>query len=226
MDIEGLGEQNAYRFTGEGLLDDVGDIYYLTAEKLSQLDKFGSVSVRNLLNAIEVSKSRPLTNLLVGLNIRHLGATGANLVAKHFHTLDAVMAASVEEIAAIEGVGPTIAKSVAEFFALDTNRAVIERLRKANVNFEEPRGEELPQTLAGMSIVVTGALGGFSRDEVEAAIVGRGGKSPGSVSKKTTVVVGGEAPGAAKITKAEELGIVVIDEATFIRLLETGELPS
>jgi len=226
MDIEGLGEQNAYRFTQDGLLDDVGDIYTLSPEALGTVEGYGEVSIRNLIRAIEVSKERPLSNLLIGLNVRHLGATGSQLVARHFGDLDAIMAASEEEIAAIEGIGPTIARSVVEFFASETNRVVIEKLRSAGVNFTEPRGADVPQVLAGMSIVVTGSLEGFARDEVEAAITARGGKSPGSVSKRTTAVVVGESPGASKLTKAEELGVPVLDEAAFVHLLETGEMPS
>lgn len=225
MDIEGLGEQTAYAFTQQGLLDDVADIYALTAEKLQGLEGYGEISIRNLLDAIEVSKTRPLTNLLIGLNIRHLGATGSQLLARHFGTLDRLIAATEDEISAVEGIGPVIAKSVHEFLSLDQNLDVIERLHKAGVHFEEPRGEELPQTVAGMSIVVTGTLEAFSREAAEEAITSRGGKSPGSVSKKTTAIVVGEGPGASKFNKAQELGIPILDESQFAHLLETGELP-
>jgi DNA ligase (NAD+) len=225
MDIEGLGEQNAYRFSNDGLLDDVADVYALTPEKLRTVEGYGEVSIRNLLQAIEVSKDRPLRNLLIGLNIRHLGATGSQLVARHFGNLDAVMNATEEDVNAIEGVGPTIAKSLVEFFAIDANRDVVERLRAAGVNFEEPRGAQAPQTLVGKSIVVTGTLENFSREAAEEAITSRGGKSPGSVSKKTTAVVVGDSPGASKLTKAEELGVPVLDEAQFEKMLETGEVP-
>lgn len=226
MDIEGFGEQNAYRFTQDGLLDDVGDIYYLDQTKLATVEGYGAISIRNLLNAIEASKDRPLTNLLVGLNIRHVGANGAQVLARHFGDLDSLMNATAEQINEVDGVGPIIANSAAEFFSLDRNRQVIEKLRAAGVNFVEPRGEQRPQTLAGMSIVVTGTLEGFSRDGAEEAITSRGGKSPGSVSKKTNVVVVGESPGAAKLNKATELGIPVIEEDAFVQLLETGELPA
>jgi DNA ligase (NAD+) len=225
LDIEGLGEQNAYRFSNDGLLDDVADIYALTAEKLRAVEGYGDISIRNLLQAIENSKGRPLRNLLIGLNIRHLGATGSQLVARHFGTMDAVMAATEDEVNAIEGVGPTIAKSLVEFFALDTNRDVVERLRAAGLNFEEPRGVQAPQTLIGMSIVVTGTLENYSRESAEEAITSRGGKSPGSVSKKSSAVVVGDAPGASKLTKAEELGIPILNEAQFEKVLETGTLP-
>jgi DNA ligase (NAD+) len=140
--------------------------------------------------------------------------------------LDRIMEASEDEIAAVEGIGPIIARSVHEFFSLDGNREVIERLRAASVNFEGPSAPTAPQTLAGMSVVVTGTLEGLSREAAEEAIKLRGGKAPGSVSKKTTAIVVGEGPGAAKVTKAQELGVPVLDEAGFQHLLDTGELPT
>jgi DNA ligase (NAD+) len=136
------------------------------------------------------------------------------------------MAASADELSAVEGVGPIIGASVQRFFAMEPNRVVVERLREAGLNFEGPSAPVLPQVLTGMSIVVTGTLEGWSREEAEEAIKSRGGKSPGSVSKKTTAVVVGSEPGSAKLSKATELGVPVIDEAGFARLLETGELPA
>jgi DNA ligase (NAD+) len=147
------------------------------------------------------------------------------VLAQAFGHLDALMAASADDIAAVEGVGQVIAKSVHEFFANEHNREVIEKLRTAELNFTGPERPSEPQTLAGMSIVVTGTLENFSRDVIEETIKAHGGKAPGSVSKKTTAVVVGEAPGAAKITKAGELGVPVLDEAQFSHLLETGHLP-
>ncbi|HEX4979529.1 MAG TPA: helix-hairpin-helix domain-containing protein, partial [Acidimicrobiales bacterium] len=223
---EGFGEQRAYQFTRAGLLDDVSDIYSLTAERIRSVEGFADVSVRNLLDAIEQSKSRPLGNLLIGLNIRGLGTAGSQALARAFGHLDRILAAPVEDIAAVEGIGPKIAANIHQFFASDANRAVIERLRAAGVNFEGPVAEQEPQTLAGLSVVVTGTLEGYSREAAEEAIKARGGRAPGSVSKKTTAVVAGESPGAAKLSKAEELGVPVIDEAAFVRLLETGELPA
>jgi DNA ligase (NAD+) len=224
MDIEGLGEQNAYRFTNDGLLNDVADIYSLSAEQLGSIEGYGAISIKNLLDAIERSKDRPLTNLLVGLNIRHIGATGSQLIARHFGSLDNIANATEEEINAVDGIGPIIAKSIYEFFRVEANRDVIERLRKAGVNFQEPRGEEQPQTLAGRSVVVTGTLERFTRDEAELAITSHGGKSPGSVSKKTDYVVVGESPGASKLTKAEQLGVKIIDEDAFEKLLEGADV--
>ena len=226
MDIEGLGEQRVQLFCELGLLADVADIYSLDPEELKGLDKFADVSVQKLLDAIEGSKSKPLANLLVGLNIRHLGGAGAVALAEHFGHLDRIEWATEEELAVVEGVGAIIARSVHEWFADPVNREVIEKLRIAGVNMQGPEASELPQTLTGLTVVVTGTLAGFTRDEVEAAIKGHGGKSPSSVSKKTTAVVVGAGPGASKVTKAEELGIPVLDEAGFLELLETGTLPS
>ena len=223
MDIEGLGEKTVMLLTSKGMVADVGDIYSLTYDDLIALEGFADLSVRNLMAAIEDSKSRPLPSLLVGLGIRHLGWAGAETVARAFGHLDRIVSASEEKLAAAEGVGPVIAKSVHEFFALDRNRGVVEKLRKAGVNFEGPEAPDLPQSLAGKAVVVTGTLEDLSREAAIDAIKARGGTSPGSVSKKTAYVVVGREPGAAKLTKAQELGVPVIDEAQFARLLETGE---
>jgi DNA ligase (NAD+) len=175
---------------------------------------------------VEASKSRTLARLLVGLNIRHLGPAGAEALAAAFGDLDRIMGASEEALAAADGVGAVIAASLHTWFADPANRELIGRLRAAGLNDRGPSGEDSrPKVLAGMSVVVTGTLEGFSREEAEAAVKERGGKSPGSVSGKTTAVVVGESPGASKVTKAEELGVPVLDEAGFVALLETGELP-
>jgi DNA ligase (NAD+) len=225
MDIEGMGEQTVRIFLGAELLDDVADIYALDYERVLQLDRYGQTSVDNLRNAIEASKARGLGAVLVGLGIRHLGGTTSQVLARAVGSMDRLLEASEEEIAAIDGVGPIIAKSVCAFFAEDTNRDVVRRLQEAGLDLTGPEAPDLPQVLEGMSIVVTGTLEGFSRDGAEEAIKARGGKSPGSVSKKTTAVVLGESPGASKATKAEELGVPTLDEAGFVHLLETGELP-
>ncbi len=228
MDIEGLGEKTVQLLLDQGLIADVADVYALAEreDRLRAIDRFGEVSVANLLRAIEGSKTRPLGNLLFGLNIRHVGGTMGHVLAKAFGHLDRLAAASVEEIAATEGVGMVIARSVHAWFEDPAHRALIERLRAYGLNFEGPAAPSVPQTLTGMSIVVTGGLEAFSRDGAEEAITSRGGKSPGSVSKKTTAVVVGADPGASKLNKAIELGIPVLDEAAFVRLLETGELPA
>ncbi|MDQ3980127.1 MAG: NAD-dependent DNA ligase LigA [Actinomycetota bacterium] len=223
MDIEGLGEKRVVQFVDAGLLRDVGDIYSLTEVDLAGLEGFADLSVHNLLTAIERSKERPLPNLLFGLGIRMLGGRGAELLADAFGHLDKILAAPEEELAAVAGVGPKIAHSVAAFFALERNREVVEKLRRAGVNFAGPLGPDGPQTLAGKVIVVTGTLSAMSREAAIDAIKARGGSSPGSVSKKTDYLVAGAEPGAAKITKAAELAVPVIDEDAFVRLLEGGE---
>jgi DNA ligase (NAD+) len=226
MDIEGLGERTVRLFRELDMLHDVADVYFLDYDELRELEGFGDISITNLQDAIEASKGRPLNNLLVGLNIRHLGPAGAETLARHFGHLDDLLDASAEEVAAVEGIGPVIAASVHAWFADQQNREVVEKLRKAGVNFEGPEVADVPQTLAGKSVVVTGTLANYSRERVEEVIKAHGGKSPGTVSKKTTAVVVGEGPGAAKLTKAEQLGVPVLDEAGFETLLQTGEVPS
>jgi DNA ligase (NAD+) len=225
MDIEGMGEQTVRIFLAEGLLTDVADIYALDYERVLQLERYGETSVNNLRDAIEASKARGLGPVLVGLGIRHLGGTTSQVLARAIGSMDRLLEASEEEVAAIDGVGPIIAQSVVAFFAEDTNRDVVRRLQEAGLDLTGPAAPDVPQVLEGMSIVVTGTLEGFSRDGAEEAIKSRGGKSPGSVSKKTTAVVLGESPGASKATKAEELNVPTLDEAAFVHLLETGELP-
>jgi DNA ligase (NAD+) len=169
---------------------------------------------------------------LVALGIRHLGPTGARAIARAVGSLDALISASEAELAAVDGIGGVIAASVAEFLAAPMNVAVLERLRVAGVATEEPgaaggAGEAaMAQTLQGKAVVVTGTVPGFTREEAEEAILARGGTSPGSVSKKTFAVVVGDAPGASKLTKADQLGTPVVAGADFARLLESGELPA
>jgi DNA ligase (NAD+) len=225
MDIEGMGEQRVALFLEQGLVRDVADLYTIGWDRVARLEGFGATSIANLRNAIEVSKQRPLASLLVALGIRHLGPAGAEALARHFGHLDRIVDATAADLAAVEGVGPTIGSSVAEFFSSDRAVALVARLREAGVNLEGPAAPDVAQTLTGMSVVVTGTLEGFSRDGATEAIKARGGKSPGSVSKKTTAVVVGAEPGASKLTKAEELGVPILDEAGFVRLLETGDVP-
>ena len=225
MDIENLGEKRVVQLIDAGLLRDAGDVYSLTYDSLIGLEGFADLSVRNLLAAIERSKQRPLANLLFALQIPMLGGTGAVRLASVMGDLDAILAAPEETLAAIDGIGPKIAHSVRAFFDLDRNQEVVEKLRAAGVNVRGGRGTgpEAPQTLAGKVVVVTGTLTSMSRDAAVEAIKARGGASPGSVSKKTNWLVAGLEPGAAKMTKAEELGVPVIDEDGLVRLLDAGE---
>ena len=226
MDIDGLGEQQVQLFIELDLLSDVADIYALDFDVIRSQRGYQDTSVAKLRAAIEATKSRPLSNLLFGLNIFHVGASVAELLAGGLGSLDALMEASVEDIEAVEGVGPVIAASVVGFFADPVNRALVERLRSAGLNFTGPERSTLPQTLSGLAVVVTGTLEGYTRDEVAAAIKARGGKAPSSVSKKTTALVAGPDAGGSKLAKATELGVPVLDEAQFTHLLETGELPT
>ncbi len=226
MDIDGLGERRVEQLLAQGLINDVGDIYSLDAPTLGKLDKFKELSQQRALAGIEASKQRPLPALLFGLGIEHLGPSGAELLAENLGSMAAIIDASIEEMAEIEGVGDVIAQSVRDYFDRDSNLAVIEKLRLAGLRFTHEMAEQLPQTLAGKAVVITGSLEGFSRDGAAKAVKARGGKSPSSVSKKTLAVVVGENPGASKLTKAESLEIPVLNEAGFLLLLETGEMPS
>ena len=225
MDIEGLGERTVVGLSERGLVADPADIYSLTADDLRQLEGFGELSAAKLLAAIDGSKARPLPRLLVALGIRNLGPSAAEALARAFGSLDAIMGAGEADLATTEGVGPIIAASIIGWFARDDNRVIVEKLRRAGVDFGNVVVSRQPQVLAGKAVVVTGTLEGFSRDDAEAAIKERGGKSPGSVSTKTYAVVVGADPGASKLTKAEQLGVPVLDESGFRTLLETGELP-
>jgi DNA ligase (NAD+) len=224
MDIEGLGERTVSLFCTEGLLGDVADIYSLDFGRVQAFEGFGATSAANLSAAIAASRSRPLANLLFGLSVRHLGANTSLLLARALGHLDRIIQAPEGEIAAVEGIGPVIAASVKRFFSLPRNLGVVDRLRAAGLNFEGPAAPAVAQNLVGKSIVVTGTLARWSREEAEGAIKSRGGKAPGSVSQRTTAVVAGDDPGGAKLSRAVQLGVPVLDEDAFERLLETGEL--
>ena len=231
MDIEFLGERNIDRFVTGGLLSDAAGLYSLDFDRVEQMEGFGAISVENLRKSIEASKQQPLGRLLFALGIPEIGQVNASVLAAAFGTIEGVRDADEEAIAEVEGFGPVIAASVRAWFDDPGNLSLIEALQQAGLCMEaaDPRGEAvaeaLPQTLAGMSVVVSGTLEGFSRDEAREAIVSRGGSSPGSVSGRTTALVVGADPGASKLRKAESAGVPVIDEAAFGTLLATGSLP-
>ena len=225
MDIEGLGEQTVLQLSDAGFVTDAADIYSLTRDQLMTLPKWGTLKADNLLAAIQGSTTRPLPKLLTALGIKCLGPSASEALSRRFGSLDVIMTATEDDLAATDGVGPVIAGSIVRWFAKEPNRAMVEKLRAAGVDFGRVEVSVAPQVLVGKAVVVTGTLDGFTREEAEAAIKDRGGKSPGSVSAKTFAVVVGAEPGASKVTKAEALGVPMLDRDGFLHLLATGELP-
>ncbi len=227
LDIEALGYKSATALLECGVITDEGDLFALTAEQLADCAYFvnqdGSLgaNARKLLEHLEVAKRRPLWRVLVALSIRHVGPTAAQALADHFGSIDAIATATVEELAAVEGVGPTIAESLVEWFNVDWHREVVEKWRAAGVRMAEERAATGPRPLAGLTVVITGTLAGYSRDQAAAAVTSQGGKVTSSVSKKTDFVVVGENPGS-KHDKAVSLGLPILDEAGFERLLTEG----
>ncbi len=230
MDVEGLGWKAANALLECGLVSDEGDLFALTADGLARCPFFtragGSALTANaeaLLAQLDTAKERPLWRVLVALSIRHVGPTAARALAAEFGSLDAIAAASVADLAATEGVGPIIADAVAEWFGEDWHRAVVDKWRQAGVSLADEKGDELPQTMAGLTVVITGTLAGHSRDGAKEAVLARGGKVSGSVSKKTDYVIVGDNPGS-KADKAADLARPILDEAAFDRLL-AGDRP-
>ena len=223
MDIEHLGYMTVMRLLEKGLIEDPADIYALDADKLSQIPGFKDRSITNLLEQVEGSKDRPIWRLLVGLNIRHVGAHVAQVLADGFGSVDAIAAATEDEIDAVPEIGPEIAATVREWFDEDENLQLIEKLRAAGVRLaDEPTApDRTPKTLEGVTLVLTGGLDSVSREEATAMAQAAGARVASSVSGKTTFVVAGRDPGT-KLAKAETLGVEVIDEDTFLRRLKDG----
>jgi DNA ligase (NAD+) len=223
LDIDGLGYETAVALLDAERINDIGDVFHLTAESFEGLRGFGEKKVAQVLAGLEAARHRPLWRLLVGLSIRHVGPTAAQELAREFRSLDAIAAASAEELAAADGVGPTIAQAAAAWFADERHRDIIERLRTGGVSMvDEDAPERGSGVLDGLTLVVTGTLAGYTRDGAAEAIQSRGGKVTGSVSKKTSYVVVGDAPGAAKYDKAVDLEVPILDEAGFEALLAGG----
>ncbi|WP_216215750.1 NAD-dependent DNA ligase LigA [Amycolatopsis aidingensis] len=227
FDIEVLGYESATALLDSGVVADEGDIFDLDEDKLMQVELFrtkaGELSANGhkLLANLEAAKDRPLWKVIVGLSIRHVGPTAAQALAREFGSLERIEHASEQELSDVDGVGPTIAHAVEEWFSVDWHREVVAKWRRAGVRMEEERDESIPRHLEGLSIVVTGSLEGISRDEAKEAIMARGGKAAGSVSKKTAFVVVGDTPGS-KYDKAVQLKVPVLDEAGFRVLLDRG----
>lgn len=224
LDIDVLGYEAAQALLADGIVSDESDLFDLDAEKLSRsnffLKKDGtpSANAAKLLAALEVAKSRPLWRVLVALSIRHVGPTAAQGLASAFGSIDAITEASAEELAAVEGVGGIIAESIIEWFEQDWHRQIVAKWRLAGVTMINQPTTQAPQTLAGLTFVVTGSLESFTRDEISEVIAAHGGKASSSVSKKTSYVLVGAEPGS-KMAKAQELGVAIIDESAFIALL-------
>ncbi|WP_330474137.1 NAD-dependent DNA ligase LigA [Terrabacter sp. C0L_2] len=251
LDIEALGWEGSIALLESGIITDEGDLfappegsphagdYGITREKLSHVPLYTraakktdpadavvdgrilSAGGETLLAELEKAKSQPLWRVVVALSIRHVGPTAARALATHFGSMDAIRAASTEELAQAEGVGGVIAEAVTAWFAVDWHQEIVRKWADAGVRMADEVDESAPRTLEGKTVVVTGSLEGFSRDETKEAIISRGGKASGSVSKKTDYVVIGANAGS-KAAKAEELGLTILDETGFRRLLETG----
>ncbi|PBJ00881.1 MULTISPECIES: NAD-dependent DNA ligase LigA [Rhodococcus] len=227
FDIEVLGYEAATGLLEAKVIGDEGDLFSLDAEKLIEVPIFrtnaGALSAngKRLLANLDSAKDKPLWRVLVALSIRHVGPTAARALAGEFGSLQRIREASVDELAAVDGVGSTIAAAVVEWFSVDWHQQIVDKWASAGVRMEDERDDSIPRNLEGLSIVVTGSLETYSRDQAKEAILVRGGKAAGSVSKKTAFVVVGEAPGS-KHDKAVELGVPVLDEDGFRRLLEDG----
>jgi DNA ligase (NAD+) len=233
FDIEGLGSEAAHALLEAGVISDEGDIFDLDRQRLLQTDLFTraprkgeqgpqlSANGEGLLANLAERRQVPIWRILVALSIRHVGPTAARALATEFGSMEAIRGASQARLAAAEGVGPTIAESVIEWFAVDWHRAIVDKWQKAGVSMADARDESTPRTLAGITVVVTGSLVDFSRDSAKEAILARGGKAAGSVSKNTDYVVVGDNAGS-KAEKAEQLGVPILDERGFKTLLERG----
>ena len=224
MDIEGLGVRQVVILLERGLIRDAADLYALKdrSEELVAIDRMGEKSVANLLAAIEASKDRPLARVLTALGIDHVGFEVAEAVSRHFRTVDAIMSATEDGLSQVPSIGPKIAASVSAYFANESNRAVVQKLRDSGVHMaDEDRPEPGEQSLEGLRFVVTGRLANFSRSQAEGRIKDAGGAVSGSVSKRTSYLVAGEDAGS-KLADAENLGIPILDEDQFTTLLEHG----
>ena len=227
LDIDVLGYEAAAALLADKLVTDEGDLFSLTLKDLSKSDFFtkkdGSLSAiaERFVTGLELAKSRPLWRVLVALSIRHVGPTSAQALANKFGSIANIQKASADELANIDGVGGVIAEAIVEWFDIDWHKEIIKKWEKAGVALVDAPKEKIPQTLEGLTIVATGSLSGFTRDEITEAITSRGGKAASSVSSKTDYVVAGDSAGS-KLDKATELGITILDEAGFKKLLEKG----
>ena len=221
LDIDGLGYETAIALIDSGAVGDVGDVFHLRAESFEGLEGFAEKKTAKILEGIEAARHRPVWRLLVGLSIRHVGPTAAQALAREFRSIDAIAAASTAELATVDGVGPTVATAVADWFADERHRDIVERIRAGGAALADTSADDGPRPLDGVTVVITGALTAYSRDSATEAVQDRGGKVSGSVSKKTSFVVAGDSPGT-KYDRAVALGVPVLDEAGLAVLLAEG----
>lgn len=219
MDIRGLQYKRIAQLIAAGLVNDIADLYALTVEQLVSLERFAEKSAEQLVAAIDDSRTRPLSRLLNGLGVRHVGEGAAQLLARRFGSLDALMQAPIEEVANVRGIGDIIAHSVVEYFSETNTRKLMDRLRKAGLTLTEPQARSAGRSLAGCTVVITGTLPTLSRAAATELVESNGGNVTSSVSRATTFVVAGEAAGS-KLEKARTLGIEVVDEAGLLRRVE------
>jgi len=225
MDIRGLSYARIQQLVGEGLVRDPGDLYALTREKLLELEGYADKGTDSLIAAIEVSKTQPLSRLLHALGIRHVGSIAAQLLARPFGTLDALISATADDILSVRGIGATIANGVVAYFSDPAGRALVEKLRSRGVNFTEPRAIVAGGPLSGQTAVITGTLPTLSRSRATAMIEAAGGRVTGSVSKSTSFLVAGEEAGS-KLEKAKTLGVEIIGEADLLRRVNSSATSS
>ena len=221
LDIDGLGYKTGMALIEAGFVRDIGDVFHLTHDQLITLEGFGEVSVRKLLEGLDAGRHKPLWRLLVALSIRHVGPTAAQALAREFRSIDAIAAASSAELAAVEGVGPTIADAAAAWFADERHRDIVERIRSGGGSLADVVTDEGPRPLEGITVVITGSLTSHSRDSATEAVQTRGGKVSGSVSKKTDFVIVGDSPGS-KYDKAVSLKVPILDDHGLGVLLAEG----
>jgi DNA ligase (NAD+) len=223
MDIEHMGYKTIDMLLGEGFVTDAADLFTFDVDQLRGREGWGDISVNNLKSAIDSARNRPVARLLTALGIRHIGGTMARLLVRHFGGLPALLKASEDEISAIDGVGRVIASAVVEWSNDPANQELVEKLGAAGVKLVEEVDDSVAgDMLEGATFVISGTVEGFTREEAQAAIEARGGKATSSVSGKTTALIVGDAPGASKTRKAEELGVPIVDGAVFRRMLEVG----
>jgi DNA ligase (NAD+) len=227
MNIEGLGEMLVGQLCEKGLIKSYADVYGLDQQTLENLERMGKKSAARVLSELEKSKSNDIWRLLYGLGIRHVGERGAQVLADHFGSVDAIQQASLEELQQVREIGPVLAASVRSWFDEPSNQHLIDGFRRAGLKLvgERKAAPAGPQPLSGKTYVISGELSGMSRDEAEARLKAQGAKVTGSVSKKTTALIVGSDPGTSKSEKARALGIPTLDEAAFLSLIQ-GPDPS